>query len=56
MLANISAQEKAIELTLPASNYFSFHPSMGRRVQSVSSSSLALGFRDQSLVQTVGLP
>jgi hypothetical protein len=45
-----------MELTLPASNYSNFHPSMGRRVQSVSSISLALGFRDQSLVQTVWLP
>jgi hypothetical protein len=64
MLANISAHEKALELTLPASNHYhlpSQHGEMasGQNIeysQSVVSSLLALGFRDKSLVQTVRLP
>jgi hypothetical protein len=34
MLANISASEKAMELTLPASNHSNFYPCMGDRVRS----------------------
>jgi hypothetical protein len=50
------AYPASVQVLLLPSVYEPHHVRFQCSVQSVSSSSLALGFRDQSLVQTVGLP